>query len=88
MGAGFKIKGSKMGWGGVGALMSVLFPVLPGGHFSPSLLGGRERGRGGVDQCLNWGEVQGRELSADKAGKEEKERKIKTTRRRGSRGEG
>ena len=25
-------------------LMSVLFPVLPGGHFSPSLLGG---GRGG-----------------------------------------
>ena len=33
------LKGSKMGWGGVGALMSVLFPVLPGGHFSPSLLG-------------------------------------------------
>ena len=45
------------GW--VGALMSVLFPVLPGGHFSPSLLGGRERGRGGVDQCLSWREMQG-----------------------------
>ena len=42
--SGAGLKGSKMGWGGVGALMSVLFRVLPGGHFSPSLLGG---GRGG-----------------------------------------
>ena len=29
------------------------------GPLFPLLIGGRERGRGGVDQCLSWGEMQG-----------------------------
>ena len=57
MGAGFK--GVKDGLGRGGCTNVGAIPSPARGPLFPLLIGGRERGRGGVDQCLSWGECRG-----------------------------
>ena len=50
-----RFKGVKDGLGRGGCTNVGAIPGPARGPLFPLLIGGRERGRGGVDQCLSWG---------------------------------